>query len=232
MKNPLILLLCSLMLSGCGSIEFMKKKVPVVPVLPTQQLRNAVDAQRRELSAASVIALTNDYRLILEPIANAQLLSQLMQQTIGNPNQQLTATQAIQMMHTVIAKQQVAEDKFVKQIETLSGKSVESTGLFSIPRLFLTMSIGIGLVLLYVIYKVLGMLYPVVGIAGSAFTRISSSLASKGFQSVVKGIETAKERIDTELDQHTASQVKDIIRSEQQKAQDADVQTVIKKITI
>lgn len=226
---------------GCGIIpkrvEFFQKKVQEVPV-PTVAHNETVKqaaafvAEKTKEShfvAAKENASTNLQYLTYESSIVANSLSD----SLGKPlNPWKTDAEKLALkLDAFEAKLDRKFDEFKERNDELAGKKIESSGLIQISYFTYIFGLFVLVAFLWFGVKILGILYPPVQI-GSTIASIPINVAQKMAAQAIKGGENFKKRIVEEIDDpQFAETVKKIFREEQEKAQDQDIQEIIKKAT-
>jgi hypothetical protein len=117
----------------------------------------------------------------------------------------------------------------------LVGKKIEGTGLIRIPYFLWVGLILLFLFLLWTALRIVGAIYPVVGLGVSGLSaagRVGSATVKRALEQVVKGGEAFKEAVDrADLDDKAKTVVLDLLRRHQMVSQDTDIQELVRKMT-
>lgn len=253
---PLLLAL-TLCLTGCLStlvpkqVELGQKKVQAFP--EPKQKEEEVQKQAANLAAVRaqdtlVAAVSNNApAAVVEPAHDTAILTRAVSTVIGPPAEPYVGpvSNLVAKTDATVAKQNVRVENFAKRNDSLEGKKIEDTGVVKVPYvMWLGGAIG-GLLLLYVIFraamvalKAYGMTNPAVGagvgIAGAvghSALSFAGTLLHRGFEQVVAGGESFKEKVTKEFEPALAQKVLTMFQNEQVKAQDNDVKNTVANLT-
>jgi hypothetical protein len=138
-------------------------------------------------------------------------------------------------MGALEAKLDKALDQYRAKVAPDVGKKIEGTGLVRVPYfLWLGGTVG-ALFLLWGGLKLVGVLYPPVGIGInglSAVGRVGAGLLNRGFHQLLLGGERFKAALEkSEIPAEMQEKVLELFRAHQMGAQDGDVQNLIRSAT-
>lgn len=252
MKRLLIylaLLIAILFFSGCQlvpkTVEFFQDKVKPVPIKTEKAKefeRQAAKYLEEKINTAHEEAVRADVtNSVVEPLTDAKIVASPLSESLGPPITPWSSTStnlALQIEKT-LAKFNTQLEKYREIVKPNEGKAIEGTGLLQIPYfVWLTVVIG-GFFFLYILIKsVLQalMISSGAGIPLSIGLKSISGIASKnikqGFVQVVQGLERTKEFIkQSSQSTFTKEEVLELIRNEQMKSQNVEIQKIIKELT-
>ncbi|MDP3732984.1 MAG: hypothetical protein Q8Q91_00435 [Candidatus Daviesbacteria bacterium] len=243
----LILFLC--LGSGCSlipkSVEFFQKKVHAVPdksfknkETEKQAALYVNDKVNQARDEAIKLGVTNS---VITPLTDAKIVIEPLVGSLGPPASRWLGNST--NLAAKLIKNESGLDKKVddykEDTKKLEGKKVEGSGLFQIPYF---VWLGVVFVFLFVVYVVGRSAIQALMISSGAgipvsmglktITGIAGKTAKTAFSQIVHGVELTKDYIKgSDKDTFTKEEILKIIRDEQQKAQNADVQKIVKELT-
>lgn len=246
---PVILLASALALSGCGTlipknVEFFQDKVAAVPEATSRETETQKQAAKLAAARAkdTLIAAVaeNASPSVVIPASDTATLTESVSTSVGQPlhPSSLTAPELATKLDSAVASLGRRLDDFKEENNANSGKKIEGTGVFQISYfvwiglvlfigfiLFIAVSVG------WSILKVFALTNPPLAM-GINVASMGAKTVSKGFTQLVRGGENFKDRVNAEIaDKEIATKVLELFKSEQQKAQNEDVQEVVKHLT-
>ena len=238
-----VLALCALlMVSGCSlipkSVEFGQDKVRKFPAHPVRQLEaerqavqlSAVKAREAELEA------TLDGSAAAKPAGESAELSEAVGRSLGPPSSPWTAEVSTlsQKLDAQTAKYNSLLAKFKAGNDENAGKKIEGTGFLQVPYL---LYIGIVGGIIWVVWLVLRTVANVAaasnpGVAvGLKVAKVGGKTLSRGFSQMLKGGQDFKAKVEEGIeDPAVKAQILEYFRTSHEVNQDADVQSLIKKL--
>lgn len=247
--KALIGLLIAVSLTGCSvlrpkPVELFQQKVEKVP----EYTPRAVEIQRQAATLAAVrardtlVAATaaEAPESVLVPAKDTVILTDAVAGSLGAPSTPPPTNAQVLAERLLVATGELQKqlDQYRKEVQEVAGKRIEGTGLVQIPYFVWVFLVGFGLVFVVAVGFV-GWVFVRAAAASNPLARaavsaagLTAELAQKGFVQVVRGGERFKQALTkTVTDQTLQQKILELFRQEQQKAQDADVQHVIKEIT-
>jgi hypothetical protein len=239
-------LLVASALCGCMSlipkpVEFGEKKVQAFPTLPEStvqaQCRVALRAKISALQTVEAAEAEHSSTNVLNPARNTVNLTDALSGSLGEPRWfgYDSDTNEAAALRRDTGKQQVAVRKFAAQDNKVAGKKIEGTGFLSVPYF---LYVGLILLALVIGFGVLKIFLTVASVSnpgaavGVGALNVAGSVVSKGFSQLVQGGEDFKNWVETEIsDSGLKQKILDAFTSSHQKAQDEDVQTLVKTVT-
>ena len=246
-------LAASVLLTGCGTlipkkVEFFQDKVHTYPELTTSQkevekqaaLRAKEAAQQTLVAAVAEQASTN----VVTAATDTAVLAEAVSVAVGPPVKPSvdSAKYLAEQVYTGLAKHDRKVDTFKQDNNENAGKKIEGTGFLQIPYFYY-----IGLIALFVFVawhlahtvltglQAAGVANPAAGVAatiGLGAMNVASSTVQKGLAQVIKGGEDFKTWVGQQSFTPDMKQIiLDAFKTNQQKAQDQDVQEVVKAVT-
>jgi len=250
MKSRLVILLLALsLLAGCGTlfpkrVEFGQDKVEKFPVRkPAEEETLRQAAQRAKEDAARTLraALAEQSTpAVVEPATSTARLTDSVSLTLGPPvhRSEDPSDELARKLELAIAKLNHRIDNFKADNDQNVGHKIEGTGWLSVPYFVWIGGVAvvgfIGLIVLGVAWTALKMFAlsnPPLALGLNAVqlgARGATSLAGQ----LLKGGEQFKERLSREVsDPALLEKVKEIFRSEHEKAQSPESQVLVKHLT-
>lgn len=247
---PLILL--ALISNGCAlipkKVEFFQDKVHAYPELTTAQKETEKQAAQRAKEASQKTLLTavadGSSTNLVSSATDAAVLSDAVSAAVGAPVKPSAepAPYLAEQVYKSLAKHDRKVEAFKQDNNENAGKKIEGTGVLQIPYFvylgLVVLVLFIGWHVVIVVLKglqVAGVANPAVGAGatvGLGAMNVTSSLAGKAAAQLVKGGEGFKTWVSKEI-QDTGLQQKilDAFRTSHMKAQDEEVQNVVKAVT-
>jgi hypothetical protein len=244
-KIALVVLIASLVASaGCSlipkKVEFFQDKVHQVPA-PTQKQkelqREAAQKANEKASDTLHAALAEGSSTnILAPAVETEKLTAVVAESVGAPAKPTANIQTdalIADLRGQIAKLEKKMDSFTVENNENAGKKIEGTGAISVPYFVyaggFVLIIFVGWHLAKTALTVASAANPGAAVGVGAMN-IAGNLAGKGLNQVVTGSKEFLTWVGKELDPVVAAKVTDAFGAAQNKAQDKDVQIVVKTI--
>jgi hypothetical protein len=250
MKGQLVILLLALsLLVGCGTIfpkrvEFGQDKVEKFPARkPSEEetLRQAALRAKEDAARTLEAALAEQSTsAVIEPATSTARLTDSVSLTLGPPVHRSAdpSDELARKLELAVAKLNHRIDNFRADNDQNAGHKIEGTGWLSVPYFVWIGGVAvvgfIGLVVFGVAWSALKMFAlsnPPLALGLNAVqlgARGAKSLAGQ----LLKGGEQFKDRLMREVkDPVLQAQVKDIFRSEHEKAQSPESQALIKHLT-
>ena len=218
-------------------VEFFQKKVKELPaksqthseVIKEAAAFVADKTQESHIQAIKENATTNLQYMTYESSIVANSLSD----SVGKPaNPWKSDAEKLSLkLDNLEAKLDQKIENFRERNDELAGKKIESSGIFQISYIsYILLLFGL-FSLLWFGLKVLSIFNPGIAV-GMKVASVPVSLAQKGLGQVIEGIEGAKDRIKEEIkDKKLQETILEIIRTEQEKKQNSDVQSLIREVT-
>jgi hypothetical protein len=244
MKKTILIALSCLLLAGCSlipkKVEFFQDKVHQVPA-PTQKQkelqREAAQKANEKASDTLHAALAEGSSTnILAPAVETEKLTAVVAESVGAPAKPTANIQTdalIADLRGQIAKLEKKMDSFTVENNENAGKKIEGTGAISVPYFVyaggFVLIIFVGWHLAKTALTVASAANPGAAVGVGAMN-IAGNLAGKGLNQVVTGSKEFLTWVGKELDPVVAAKVTDAFGAAQNKAQDKDVQIVVKTI--
>jgi hypothetical protein len=244
MRKTILVALSCLLLAGCSlipkKVEFFQDKVHQVPA-PTQKQkelqREAAQKANEKASDTLHAALAEGSSTnILAPAVETEKLTAVVAESVGapaKPTANLETDKLVNSLRAQIAKLEKKVDAFAEDNNQNAGKKIEGTGLISVP--YFLYAGGVVLVL-FIFWHLAKTALTVASAAnpgaavGVGAMNVAGTLAGKGLTQVVAGSKDFLAWVGKELDPVVAAKVTDAFGAAQNKAQDKDVQVVVKTI--
>lgn len=236
--------------SGCmglmpKKVELFQDKVVAVPEVKAKEketLRQAarMAAQSAEKTLQAAVAEGSSTNVV-SPAVETAVLTESVSVAVGPPLKPstLTAEQLAVKLDSAVAALTARMDSFKADNNENAGKKIEGTGLFQIPYFlwlggFLVMAF-VGFIILTVVWgalKAFSLANPPLALGLNAAS-LGAKAAGKGLTQLIKGGEEFKARVEREFgaDNELTEKVVSMFTSEQKKAQDEDVKTVVAHLT-
>jgi hypothetical protein len=243
-KIIVLLAALSLAVAGClvpKPVELGQKRVQPVPTKSDRQVeaeKQAADFVAKKIDQGRDQALrVNASTNVLEPLTDARDAAHGLRYSLGaplSPWENSGAEMALRLGF-LEAKLDRALAEHRRDVEPLVGKKIEGTGLIRIPYFLWVGLILLFLFLLWTALRIVGAIYPVVGLGVSGLSaagRVGSATVKRALEQVVKGGEAFKEAVDrADLDDKAKTVVLDLLRRHQMVSQDTDIQELVRKMT-
>ena len=240
----------ALLTPGCmglmpKKVELFQDKVVAVPEVSarekeTQRQAAARAALRARDTLVAAVAEESSTNVVV-PATDTVILTESVAKSVGPPLKPstLTAEQLATKLDSAVAALTARMDSFKADNNENAGKKIEGTGLFQIPYFlwlggFLVMAF-VGFIILTVVWgalKAFSLANPPLALGLNAAS-LGAKAAGKGLTQLIKGGEEFKARVVREFgaDNELTTQVVSMFTSEQKKAQDEDVKTVVSHLT-
>jgi len=243
MKKSLIsIMFVPVLFSGCllapKPVEFFQKEVQAVPVATRAQ----ADTEKQAAARAALKAHETWINAIKEgsssavtvPAQETAALTEAVTDSLGPPSQpwEGSTVKLVEKVDANIAKLDRKLDKYREDVAPLVGKDIEGTGLFSVGYFtmwFLALAV---IALIWVAFKVWGMINPVVGLGVNTAGRVASTVVNKGFSEVVAG----GNKFSRWIGEHSAptltkDEVLELFTSAHKEEQSREVRQVVRNLT-
>ena len=218
-------------------VEFFQKRVKELPaktqthseVIKEAAAFVAEKTQESHIQAINENSSTNLKYLTYESSIVANSLSD----SIGKPaNPWKSDAEKLSLkLDNLEAKLDQKIENFRERNNELKDKSIEGTGLIRMSYISYILLLFGFFSLLWFGLKVLSVFNPGIAV-GMRVASVPVSLAQKGLGQVIEGIEAAKERIKKDIKNKKVQEtILEIIRTEQEKKQNSDVQSLIREVT-
>lgn len=245
MRGFILLVALSILTTGCGlipkTVEFGQRKVKGIPPKTTAQLeaereaaKYAADQSLETLVAASHEGASTN---VLTPARKTLVVTSALSSSLGAPASPWKgeADALARRLGTMEARLDAAVESMRKRQAQDVGKKIEGTGWLQVPYLLWVGIVVGGGFLVWTVLKIVGTIYPPVGlgVSGLSFAgRASASVVQTALHQVVRGGEWFKDKLSTvELTPEQRAAVLDLFRTQQQSSQDEQVQELLKKLT-
>lgn len=250
MKRFLSILVLSALVSGCSLIpkpvELFQDKVKKFPVAKQSdkeiQRQTALRAKEKAKETYGAALSTDAAPSVVAPAEETVILSDAVSESLGPPVKPASidkpSADLARELGTSIAKLNQRLDDFKNDNDENAGKKIEGTGLFQIPYFiwlggFIVFGL-IGFVILSVLWafvKMAAMSNPPVQLGVSA-AQLGANFLKKSVSELTKGGEEFKNKLSGVIsDPETLEAVKELFRSEHERAQSGDVQALVKTLT-
>jgi hypothetical protein len=223
-------------------VEFFQKEVKAFPeasasYLETQRQAAAL-AEQRSLEALEAAIRENASTNVVLPAEDALTLTGAVSDSLGSPAKPATDVSAAASLRRAMAKLDGKIAAFRVRNESLEGKKIEDTGLFSVPYFVwigILLALGFaGLVvagLAWSALKVYATTNPPLALGLNA-VQAGGNFAKKALSQAISGGEKFKKALSEEIsDPALLSRIKGLFQTHQKMAQDADVQAVVSELT-
>lgn len=246
----LIVFIC-ILISGTGcklipkTVEFFQDKVKPVPTQTEKAKeteRQAVQYVNVKVNEALLESVKNGVtNTIVDPLIDAKIVIEPLSGSLGPPSgawKGSGSTLAEELnKNTALLNKKL--DRYREDIKENEGKKIEGTGLLQIPYLIWLLIVGVGLLALYIVIRSVIQALTIasgVGVPMSVGLKSVSGIAGKtvktGFIQVIKGIEKTKDHFKkSNQTTFTRDEILEIIKNEQIKSQNTDVQNLIRELT-
>jgi hypothetical protein len=229
-------------LSGCGTlipkrVEFGQREVQPVPEETAKELerrRQAAEFTARKLDQV-VEAAKKDHAgfEVVLPAEQARSTARALTISLGPPLRPAKDSNAEEVVRDV-AKLGVRLEKFKEEQARWVGHKIENSGRVKVGYFTwvggILLLVAVGFVGLRIALKVAANANPVV--AGAAgVVKVAGALAGRGLQQIVKAGESWKNKIKQSKSALSPEEVIGMWRTEMEKSQDAEVRSVIEKVT-
>ena len=242
MKRLLIIIISVLVFAGCyiipKDVELFQDKVKPVPEksakLVEAEKQAALTLKYRVNQSRDAALQENASTNIINPLNEARLLAEPLSLSLGAPERQFD--KKVEDLVAILLLENSRLDRkldlYRNDTRENVGKKIEGTGVMQVSW-FTAIFWTIGVVfLISVAIKIIGIIYPPVGI-GANLMRIPSSIVKNGFSQLIAGGESFKREVDRAFeDEKTKQKIKELFRISQERVQDKDIQDVVKKLTI
>ncbi|MEK6884888.1 MAG: hypothetical protein AABY22_34975, partial [Nanoarchaeota archaeon] len=156
-----------------------------------------------------------------------------LSQAIGPPlNPWKFEAEALKLqLNRLEAKLDQKIENFRERNDRLAGKDIEGTGLVSMSYIsFIVGLIVLGLLLWFGL-KIAGIFYPPISV-GTRLAQIPLNMANKGLSEVISGVESFKNKIKDKInDPELQKQVLETIKTELERKQSPEIQSLIQELT-
>jgi len=241
----------ALLLGGCFAprpLEFGQDKIEKFPAIKQTEKETQRQAAQRAAQRAdeTLIAALKEgsSSAVTLPAKETGFLTESVSISLGPPIQPasptVTSEELARRLDTATAKFNLRVDNFKEDNNVNIGRSIEGTGIFQIGYVSYLALLAVALVVCFILFKIgsialkaYAVSNPAVGV-GLNVVRAGGAVASKAMGQLIKGGEnfkyTLKEKIPG-ISEDLEAKILEHFRTSQMKAQDEDVQFVVKDLT-
>jgi hypothetical protein len=244
-KRFCIVFLLVALFTGCSLIpkpvELGAKKVKPVPemsIQDTEALKQTADlAARKADQTVQAALLEGSSDVVLAPAKETAGLSRSVSFNLGPPEAQWRAeTDALTArLDAITGRLNRQVDQYRKSVEPLVGKKIAGTGWLQVPYFLWVGGVVLAAFLVWQGVKIVGAIYPPVGIVSSGLGgvgRMGAKALSGAVTQIVKGGEEFKTALDQSgIEASIVEKVKELFTASHKSAQDESVKTMVDKLT-